>query len=173
LVAGIFFAAASGGSSVSNKPSGGSGSSGSSSSGGSTTTVALAHVGSTISLSGVDLTLNQVIDPAQGADEFTTPDSGKRFVGVQMTLKNTGDSTLTGDANNEVSIIGSDNQTYTPDFNSISECTNFNDGSYTLAKTESTTGCVTFQVPTGVSVAKVRYEPLSFTSSNVAEWIVP
>jgi hypothetical protein len=94
-------------------------------------------------------------------------------VGVELTIKNTGSASINDDANSTVTVIGSDNQTYQGDFNSISECTNFNDGSYTLASGESTTGCVTFQVPTGVSVAKVRFEPTSFTSSDVGEWLVP
>ena len=30
----------------------------------------------------MSVTLTQVIDPAQGADQFTTPDNGNRFVGA-------------------------------------------------------------------------------------------
>src|SRR5260221_5243746 len=33
------------------------------------------------------VTLARVIDPAQGADQYTTPDNGKRFVGAVFTLK--------------------------------------------------------------------------------------
>ena len=102
------------------------------------------------------MTLTQVIDPATGADQFATPDAGKRFVATVLTIKNIGGSAIQGDANSDGSLIGSDNQTYTADFNDVSGCTNFNSGSYQLAPGESADGlrCVpgayldhAFQVP--------------------------
>lgn len=136
----------------------------------------VAHVGSLIDVGGghgLGITLTQVIDPAQGADQFTTPDSGKRFVAVDLSIKNNGHSTYSDDANNDTSLIGSDNQSYTPDFDSVSECTNFDNGQITLAAGESVTGCVVFQLPTGVTAAKVQYTPDSGFSGSTGEWQVP
>jgi hypothetical protein len=172
LVAVVTFAA-DGGSTVSNKPV----ATGGGSSGGSTkTTAAAAHVGATIAVgTGNDkanVTLVQVIDPASGSDQFTTPDAGKRFVGVKLTIADTGSTTFTDDANSTVTVIGSDNQTYTADFSGISECTNFNNGTYTLAPNQNTTGCVTFQLPTAVTATKVEYQPTGF-GGTTGEWLVP
>ncbi|NEW70687.1 hypothetical protein [Streptomyces rhizosphaericus] len=55
-----------------------------------------ARVGDTLTLSGqndgeqLDVTVKKWLDPAKGADEFTTPGSGKRWVAVQLQLTNTG-----------------------------------------------------------------------------------
>ena len=182
LSVGVIAAAGSGGTSVSNAPvttaagGGSSATTAAGSSGTTATTSAVAHTGSTIAVAGnnskANVTLNQVIDPATGADSFSTPDNGKRFVGIKMTIQNTGSSTLNDDANITVSVIGSDNQSYTPDFNSIAECTNYDNGSYTLAANESVTGCTTFQLPTGITVTRVKYEPTSLGGTS-GEWLNP
>jgi hypothetical protein len=139
---------------------------------------AAAHTGAMLTLTGeggakATVQLTQVIDPAQGADQFTTPDAGKRFVATVFKITNTSGSALTGDANNDVSVVGSDNQTYTADFDNVSECTNFASGQYQLAAGESTTGCVVFQVPTGAAVAKVKYSPSSGFANDFGEWLNP
>jgi hypothetical protein len=120
-----------------------------------------------------NVTLTQVIDPAAGADQYTTPDPGKRFVGIEMTIANTGKATLTDDANSTTTVQGSDNQSYTADFSSISECTNFNNGEYTLAPGATVTGCVTFQVPTGVNVKQVQFQPGLGVGGVTGQWQVP
>lgn len=151
----------------------------SSSSGSKSTTkppATTAHVGSTLAIGGskgLAVTLSQVIDPANGADQFTTPDAGKRFIAVNLTIVNKGTAAYSDDANNNVTLIGSDNQSYTSDFDSVSECTNFNDGSYTLAAGESTTGCVVFEVPDAVTTSKVQFQTISGFSNSTGEWLVP
>ena len=132
-----------------------------------------AHVGATISLPGESVMVVKVIDPAQGADQFTTPDAGKRFVGVEVTINDTGKAALSDDANSTLSVIGSDSQDYSADFSSISECTNFNNGSYNIASGQSQTGCVTFQIPNAVTVAKVQFTDNAGMGSNTAQWLVP
>ena len=135
-----------------------------------------AFVGSTLSFqddSGVPytVTLTQVIDPAQGADEFTTPNPGDRFIGAMFTITDTGNGATSDDANGDATVVGTDDQTYQADFDSLAECTNFNDGEYQLNPGESATGCVTFQLPIGVSVSKVEWSPDIF-DSTFGEWSV-
>jgi hypothetical protein len=115
----------------------------------------------------------KVIDPAQGSDQYTTPDAGKRFVGVEVTINNTGKTALSDDANSTVSVVGSDSQDYTADFSAISGCTNFNSGQYNIASGQSQTGCVTFQIPNAVTVAKVQFTDNAGMGSNTAQWLVP
>lgn len=111
-----------------------------------------------------------VMDPAQGADQFTTPDPGKRFVAVELSITNQSSGTDSNDANDNTSVVGSNKQVYSSDVSSVAECTNFDDGLYTLSKGENEVGCVTFQLPTGVSVAKIQYNPNAGFSTNNAQW---
>ena len=145
-----------------------------SSSSGSSEPAQTAKIGSTVNIGGskgLAVTLSQVIDPATGnPDDDSTPDPGKRFVAVDLTIVNNGTASYQDDANNDVTLIGTDNQSYTPDFNDVTECTNFDSGQYTLAAGESTTGCVVFQVPDGVNAAKVQFQTTSGLSSSTGEW---
>jgi len=140
------------------------------------TTAELAHIGSTIAVKGLtgpgaDVTLLAIIDPASGADEFTTPSAGSRFVGVKWEIKTTGSGTLSDDANNDTSLIGSDDQTYQPDFSTIAGCTNFDDGMYTIPSGQESIGCVTFQVPDAVKPAKVQFSLGGGFGGVAGQWI--
>ncbi len=116
-----------------------------------------------------DVTAVKVLDPARGADEYTTPDTGKRFAGVEFTI--TGDSGYSSDdANINAVIQGDDGQSYTADFSSISAGTNFNGGDFGVAAGRTQTGWVTFQLPRGVSVASVQWQPDVFGGQQPATW---
>lgn len=168
-----------GGTTEVNTSSGGSSPAASSAaSGGQSPAAAAAHVGSTLTVQDeqnnkMNVTVNQIVDPAQGADQFTTPDAGKRFVAVILTIADESNQAIDEDPNNDTSIIGSDGQSYSSDIDSLAGCTNFNDGQLQEGAGESTKGCVAFQVPTGVTVSKVKFSPSSGFSGNFAEWLVP
>jgi len=115
--------------------------------------------------------LVKVIDPAQGADEFTTPDHGKRFVGAVFVLAGKA-GRFSDDANNDALIIGTNGQTYTADFDSIAGYTDFNDGTFNLSPGERSKGAVTFQVPVRVRVAKVEWDASSGFGGAPAEWVI-
>jgi len=120
----------------------------------------------------ISVTLTRMIDPAQGADQYTTPDNGNRFVGAVFTI--TGISgTFSDDANNNASLIGSNGQTYTADFDSIAGYTNFNNGAYTVSTGENSVGAVTFQLPLAVKVAKIEWSANGGFGGAPAEWLVP
>jgi uncharacterized protein DUF2510/uncharacterized protein DUF4352 len=103
------------------------------------------------------VTLAKVIDPAQGADEFSTPDNGKRFVGIVFKIKALKGSPQDEDANNDAAIIGSNGQTYSADFDNIAGYTNFDNGTIHVAQGDTETGSVTFQVPDKVKAAEVQW----------------
>jgi hypothetical protein len=77
-------------------------------------------------------------------------------------------------ANNDAVAIGSDGKSYQFDPDPIDGCPNFDGtGSFNLTPGgPSTTGCVAFQLPTSVKVAKVDFTTGAFTSS-MGEWLVP
>jgi hypothetical protein len=81
----------------------------------------------------MDVCLTKVIDPAQGADQFTTPDNGERFVGAVFKLKGVTGS-LQDDTNNDATLIGSNGQTYEADFDNIAGYTNFNSGEFNFCR---------------------------------------
>jgi hypothetical protein len=115
------------------------------------------------------VTLDKVIDPAQGADQFTQADNGNRFVGTVFTIQAVNGSPKDEDANSDAAIIGSNGQTYTADFNNIAGYTNFSDGQINVAQGQQSTGAVTFQLPKGVKATKVQWTPAGGFGSTV-QW---
>lgn len=111
-----------------------------------------------------------VIDPAQGADQFTTPDAGKRFVAVEISITGKSPGNDSNSADDNLGVVGTNHQVYSADLSSVSECTDFANGQYTVTKDQSETGCVAFQLPTGVNVAQVKYNPNAGFSTNEAIW---
>lgn len=138
------------------------------------TTTPVAHVGATLVLPGLNesVALAAVADPAT-PHQYVTTDPGKRFVGATFVITNTGSTPWQGNANANTTLVGSDGQTYTADFNPLADCTNFASGNYQLGGGESSTGCVAFQVPTGVTVAKVKFSPGGGYGAVFGEWLVP
>ena len=80
------------------------------------------------------ITLTKVIDPAQGADSYTTPHNGKRFVGTVFALKGVS-GRFSDDANSDAVLIRWDGQTYQPDFSSIDGFTKWNYGQFNVSAT--------------------------------------
>jgi hypothetical protein len=131
-------------------------------------------VGATLdvqNLSGATLavTMTQIVDPATGANEFYTPNAGDRFVAVEMTLQNPGTATVNDNANSDTTVIGTDSQAYTADFDSVAECTNFSFGEFTMLPGGSEAGCVVFQLPVGVNVKAIQFI-FGGNSADVAQW---
>ena len=79
---------------------------------------------------------------------------------------------IDGDVNINVAMVGSDDQSYVADLSNVSECTNFEAGTFHLDPGESATGCVVFALPHGVSPAKVKYLPSAGFADDFGEWVV-
>jgi Fibronectin type III domain/Domain of unknown function (DUF4352) len=119
----------------------------------------------------LSVTASQVFDPATAAAGAGLPDSGYRFVAVLVSLVNNSTEEISDDANFTMTVAGTDGQTYTADFGTVSECSNFydNSGFFDLAPGDSTSGCVIFQVPTAVSVQSISFS-LAQGYLDTAEW---
>lgn len=113
--------------------------------------------------------LTQVIDPAQGADQYTTPNNGSRFVGAVFTLNGVS-GTFSDDANSDATLIGSNSQTYTFDASNLASVTNFNNGEYNLTPGQTSVGAVAFQVPDWVKVSSIQWG--GTFGSSAATWTV-
>jgi hypothetical protein len=105
------------------------------------------------------VTLVKIADPAEGADEYTIPDGGKRFVGAVFAIRALSGSPQDENPKNAAAVIGSNGQTYSADLKDIAGYTNFGNGTFRLAQGETLTGSVTFQIPEAVKVAKVQWTP--------------
>jgi hypothetical protein len=141
-----------------------------------TTVPPVAHVGSTLAYGALRITLAKVLDPEPTKQYAGTPDAGTRYVALQFSMTNTGSAVVTGNINTDVSLKGSDNQTYTTNIGadvSMSSCTNFASGTYNVAQGETSVGCVGFQLPTGVSPAEASYTPEAGFSNKSAVWEIP
>jgi Domain of unknown function (DUF4352) len=119
------------------------------------------------------VTLQAVVDPATPDNSFDAPPAGQRVISVQIQIKNTSKGTDTDDANNNLTIIGANKQSYEAGFATINGCTNFEHGQYTLTQGQTEVGCVTFDVPTTVAIGKIRWNPNSGFSTNNAYWTPP
>jgi hypothetical protein len=117
------------------------------------------------------VTLVKVIDPAQGANQSSTPDSGKRFVGLVFRIKGLTGSPQGEDANNDAVLVGANGQNYQADLNGIAGYTNFDDGAIHVTPGQTVTGAVAFQVPASVTVSTVQWTALSGFGPMV-EWNV-
>lgn len=117
----------------------------------------------------MEVTLASITDPAQGADEFTTPDAGTRFIALNFTIVGVS-GVFSDDVNNDVTVIGSNDQTYSPGFNSLAGCTDFNSGIYTTQIGQTLKGCAEVQVPDGVQVKEVQWATDPYSSNPPATW---
>ncbi len=114
----------------------------------------------------------KLIDPAHGANPFTTPNAGFRFAAVVFRVTDTGSNQITDDANVDAYVIGSNGHSYSADLDSVAGCTNFHEGVYSLTAGESEVGCVVFQIPIRVNIAKVEWSPLVGFGRAFGQWTV-
>lgn len=138
-----------------------------------------AHVGSTISVKDqdgnpMDVTVVKVVDPITSGNSYIQPDSGKRYIAVQLKITNTGTNSINDDAVNDSTVYDAANQSYSSDVTMLDDtCQMFADGSVKLAPGASALGCVGFQIPTGTAAAKFQFTPSSGFSSSTGEWLIP
>ncbi|MHB8378986.1 MAG: fibronectin type III domain-containing protein [Acidimicrobiales bacterium] len=102
------------------------------------------------------VTVTQVVDPATAATGSGLPDPGYRFVAVEATLTNT-TGPVSGDANVAMTVTGSDGVTYSADFGTASQCTNFTLGEFQVPSGDTASGCVLFQLPVAITVTSVQF----------------
>ncbi len=131
-------------------------------------------VGSTLPVSDssgtkLQVAVEQVIDPASGADPYTNAAHGKRFVGIKLRIHNVAPQKYQNNANNETTLTLSNGRRLASDYNPLVGCGNFDNGQVVLNAGQTKTGCVAFQVPNGVHVTKVSYRNTVFPGTG-AQW---
>ncbi len=120
-----------------------------------------------------DIQLVGVIDPAQGQTQFDTPDAGNRLVGAELKITGISGSMQRGDddADANTLVIGTNHQTYQPDFVTLAAGTDFDSGDFTTSQGSVSVGYVPFQVPQGIGISEIHWAEL-YGSSQTAAWTV-
>jgi hypothetical protein len=139
-------------------------------------TKSAAKVGDTIALSGfegekADVTVVKVVDHPKGADEFTAPESGKRFYAVQFRIKDTGGKAYSDSPSNGAKLVDSDGQSYQADFSDTRAGAGF-PGAVNIAPGSSGLGFITFQVPTGAKITQIQFGLDSGMADQTGQWTV-
>jgi hypothetical protein len=135
----------------------------------------VAKVGDTIALKGtddgskLDVTVVKVVDPAKGADEFTTPGSGKRYVGIQFRLVNTGSVAYNDSPSNGAQVSDADGQQFESAFADISAGPSMS-SDVKLKPGGKALGWIVFEVPKASKVSVVQFGMDSGFAEQTGEW---
>ncbi|MFE9097978.1 DUF4352 domain-containing protein [Streptomyces sp. NPDC007264] len=140
-----------------------------------TATPDVAEVGDTIALKGMedgsklDVTLVKVVDPAKPGNEFMTPESGKRYVGVQFKLVNTGTATYGDSPGNGAQITDTDGQQFESTFADITAGPSMS-SDVKLKPGAKALGWIVFEVPKGSKLATAQFTMDSGMADQTGEW---
>lgn len=135
----------------------------------------VAKVGDTIALTGtedgskLDVTVVKVADPAKSADEFFAPEAGKRWIGVQFRLVNTGTIAYNDSPGNGVKIADSQGQQFTSTFADITAGPSMA-SAVTLKPGAKALGWIVFEVPKASKGATVQFTMDSGFAEQTGEW---
>ena len=151
---------------------------GSSSSGsGSKGATPKAHVGDSITLRGgedgekIKVKVNKVIDPLTGG-EFDQPSAGKRYVGIEITLKNVGKTTYSDSPSNGAHLIGTNDRQFDSTILSGGPCGDEFSASAKIAPGDRRVGCIPFEVGKQAKLKKFQFALSSGFGPDNGEWIL-
>lgn len=135
-----------------------------------------AKVGSSIVLTGTSsgekmtVTIVKVTDPAKSNDQFMQPDAGKRLVGVQLRLVNSGTAAYSDSPTNSAKLIDAQGQQYnTSLFGDTNAGVEFS-GSVNAAPGATALGVVMFEVPDNAKIATFQFGLDSGFARQTGQW---
>lgn len=134
-----------------------------------------AKVGDTITLKGtedgskLDVTVVKTVDPAKSADEFTVPEDGHRWIGVQFQLVNTGSKAYSDSPGNGTQIADTQGQQFTSTFADISAGPSMA-SSVNLKPGAKALGWIVFEVPKASKADVVQFTMDSGFADQTGEW---
>jgi uncharacterized protein DUF4352 len=132
-----------------------------------------AGIGDSVTVTGFDgaklsITLVKVFPNAQGADEFTSPQSGKEFYAVQFRITNKGTAAYSDSPDNCAVLKDASGQQFQTDLSDVTAGQSF--GSVNIAPGDSVLGVIVFQVPKGDNPVKAQFTPNSGMADSTAQW---
>lgn len=138
-------------------------------------TAAAAKVGGTIASSGMkddeklSVTLVKFADPATSSDKYLQPDSGKRYVAVQLRITNTATTAYSDSPTNGATLIDASGQQYQLTFADVTLGQSFN-GEVRLSPGASALGVMAFEVPTDEKIATFQFTLDSGFADQTGQW---
>lgn len=135
----------------------------------------VAKVGDTIALTGtedgskLDVTVVKTVDPAKSSNEFFTPEAGKRWVGVQFQLINTGTIAYGDSPSNGAQIADAQGQQFTSTFADITAGPSMA-SSVNLKPGAKALGWIVFEVPKASKADVVQFTMDSGFADQTGEW---
>ena len=118
-----------------------------------------------------DVTLLSVAQPAQPDSEFSSAEAGHHLAAAQFRV--TAITNTDENSNLNATVTGSNEQSYSPAVTKgVTAGTNFASGAIKLQPGSSLVGWVPFEIPDGVGVSKVQWNPSAGLGSPTAEWVV-
>lgn len=132
-----------------------------------------ATIGSVITLRGFDdakiaVKVSRVL-PDATADGFFKPDAGKRYYGVELVLKNVGDTAYEDSPSNCALVIDSEGQQYSTTIVDLKGGASFG-GSVTLAPGDVRKGVIGFEVPKNAKITRLQFALNSGMADHKGIW---
>lgn len=101
------------------------------------------------------------------------PRSGDRFIAVQISLSDIGSEPISAFINRDMTVMGANNEFYSPVSQESATCPDFSAGHYSLAPGQGATGCVLYELPEHVVVRSIEFDVVvSYLGGVEAEWTV-
>ncbi|WP_369213448.1 DUF4352 domain-containing protein [Streptomyces flavofungini] len=131
--------------------------------------------GDTISLrglgggSGLDVTVVKVADPARSAEKFSAPERGKRWLGIQFRLVNTGTTAYADSPQNGVQVTDADGQRFQTMFAEITAGPAMS-ADVRLRPGAKALGWVVVELPADVTPTAVQFTMDSGMADHTGEW---
>jgi hypothetical protein len=134
----------------------------------------LAKVGDTITLHGYEegeqmaVTVTRLYDPA-GAEQYFGPRRGRKYVAVDLVLKNTGAKAYNDSPGNGATLLDSADHGYTENLSETTSCQSIG-FSVRIAPGSKRAGCLTFEIPKNAKPAVFQFTLDSGFADETGEW---
>jgi hypothetical protein len=134
-----------------------------------------AHLGDSITLKGTDtkmkVTVTRVIDPVH-VGEFDQPSKGRRFIGIQIKLRNVGSKTYKDSPSNGAKLITTGDQQADTALITSGDCSSTFGSDATISPGSQQQGCIGFEVKKGAQPKRFQFGLDSGFGPQTGEWSV-
>jgi hypothetical protein len=134
----------------------------------------LASVGDTITLHGYEdgeqiaVTVTRLYDPA-GAEQYFGPRRGRKYVAVDLVLKNAGTKAYSDSPGNGATLLDSRDHGYTETLSETTSCQSIG-SSVKIASGSKRAGCLTFEIPKTAKPTVFQFTLDSGFADETGEW---
>ncbi len=133
-----------------------------------------ASIGDTLGLQGgsglkMAVTVDAVLDPLS-VGPYDQADSGQRFVGVQITLRNVGSVSYSDAPGNGATLLSNTHEQATGEIVTSGPCGNEFQSSANIAPGDVQEGCIPFELPVGEAAGTFQFTLNSGLADQTGQW---